>query len=243
LLCKDKELKVKRLKLLGVVLAALWAMGLMATSAFALPDISVTLGSTYPLHLNYLSETIETKLESAAAILEGKGLHILYLIGTLTSLGTFRAIFLNVVNGENKAEKCLSTANEGEVLTEGEFHIVYTSLSPLTLGTLYLPKEITITCPGVSITIKVKGSVIGAIRFPSTNENEQLTGLKNLLTGTGGKQQFRAYENESGGKLLAQLLCNKAGTGFKECNQVVGTGGEEPEATALESKKFVVTKR
>jgi hypothetical protein len=237
--------KVKRLELLGVTLTALCVMGLMATSAFALPDISVTLGSTYPLHLNYSSEAIETvPIESGGgALFEGKGLHVLYLVGTLTSLGTFRAIFLNVGSGENKTEKCLSTANTGEVLEEGEFHVVYTSLSPLTLGVLYLPKEITITCPGAGISFKLKGSVIGAIRFPSANENEQLTGLRSLLTGSGGKQQFRAYENESGGKLLAQLLCNKAGTGFKECNQVIGTGGEEPEATALESKKFVITKR
>ena len=51
-------------KILGVMLAAMWAMSLMATSAFALPDISITLGS-YPLHLNYLSNTVITKLESS----------------------------------------------------------------------------------------------------------------------------------------------------------------------------------
>jgi hypothetical protein len=237
---------VKRLKLFGVMLAAVCAVGLMATSAFAaLPDISITLctgACVYPLHLNYLSETVKSKLESASGTaLEGTGLHVLYLIGELSALGTFRAIFLKVVNGANTAEECLNTANAGEVLTEGSFHIVYTSLSPLTLGTLYLVNALEIKCPGALITIKTKGSVIGAIRTPGSSNTEQLTGLKNLLSGSAGKQQFRAYENESGGKLLAQLLCEKTGiAGFKECNQVVAG---EPEATALEGKMFVVSNR
>ena len=239
--------QLKQLKLLGVMLAAICAMGLMATSAFAeLPDISVTLCApvcTYPLHLNYLSETVRLKLESAVgSLLEGKGLHVLYLIGELSSLGTFREIILNFVNAAEPAEKCLNTGGSvaGEVLTEGSFHIVYTSLSPLTLGTLYLFTELSITCPGAAIVTKIKGSLIGAIRTPGTSSNEQLVGLKNLVSGSKGKQQFRAFENASGGKLLAQLLCNPQNTGFKECNVVVEG---EPEATALEGRMFVLSKR
>jgi hypothetical protein len=240
---------VKRLKLFGVMLTAVCAMGLMATSAFALPDISITLctgACVYPLHLNYLSEEVKTKLESASGTaLEGEGLHVLYLIGELSALGTFRAIFLHVVNGAEKEEKCLNTGNAGEVLTEGSFHIVYTSLAGsgfgLQLGTLYLVNALEIKCKAAAITINVKGSVIGAIRTPGKENNEQLTGLKNLLSGSAGKQQFRAYYNDSSASLLAQLLCEKTGTaGFKECNQVVAG---EPEATALEGKMFVVTSR
>jgi hypothetical protein len=235
---------MKHLKLLGVMLAAMCAMGLMATSAFALPDISVTLGGTYPLHLNYETSGaggVLTKLEgTSGSLLEGKGLKVLYLIGELTALGTFRAIFLEVVNGAATSEKCLNTANAGEVLTEGSFHIVYTSLSPLTLGTLYLVNELEIKCPTAGIGIKVKGSVIGAIKSPGTSNTEQLTGLKNILTGSAGKQQFRNYYNDSGTSVLAQLLCNTSGTGFKECNQVVAG---EPEATALEGKMFVLSSR
>jgi hypothetical protein len=231
---------MKHLKLLGVMLAAMCAMGLMATSAFALPDISVTLGGTYPLHLNFTSETTKSKLQGVSGSeLEGTGLHVLYLIGELTALGTFRAIFLNVVRATT-TEKCLSTANAGEVLTEGSFHIVYTSLSPLRLGVLYLPNELEVTCPTVGIGIKIKGSVIGAINTPGTSSTEQLTGLKSVLNGSAGKQQFRNYYNDSGASVLAQLLCNASGTGFKECNEVVEG---EPEAVALESKMFVLSGR
>jgi hypothetical protein len=235
---------MKRLKLLGMTLAAACVMGLMATSAFALPDISVTLGGAYPLHLNY--ELIgfsgpRGKLEgTSGSLLESTGLKVLYLIGELTALGTFRAIFFELANGANTSEKCLNTANAGEVLTEGSFHIVYTSLSPLTLGTLYLVNELEIKCPTAGIGIKVKGSVIGAIKSPGASNAEQLTGLKNIITGSAGKQQFRNYYNDSGTSVLAQLLCNISGTGFKECNQVVAG---EPEATALEGKMFVLSAR
>jgi hypothetical protein len=141
---------MKRLKLLGVMLVAC-AVGLMATSAFGLPDVSVTLGGAYPLHLNYESSTVKTEIQNAnGGVLKGEGLKVLALIGELTALGTFRAIFSKVGKG---TEKCFNTGVEanGEILPEGEFHIVYTSLSSLQLGVPVLLKELTgsteISCP------------------------------------------------------------------------------------------------
>ncbi len=85
---------MRRFRLLGVMLVVACAMGVMAVSAFALPDISLTLGAAYPLHLNYLSNIANTTLDTAAGTeLQGEGLHVLFLIGELTALGTFRAIF------------------------------------------------------------------------------------------------------------------------------------------------------
>jgi hypothetical protein len=81
--------------------------------------------------------------------------------------------------------------------------------------------------------------VIGATRTPGSSSTEELSGLKNLLSGSDGRQQFRAYYDDSGAALLVRLLCN-TGESFKECNQVVEG---EPEATALESKMFVITRR
>ncbi len=238
---------MKRFKILGVMLAAMWAMGLMATSAFALPDISITLGS-YPLHLNYLSNTVKTTLESTAgSVLSGEGLHVLYLTGELTALGTFRAIFLKVVKG---TEKCFNQGVEaaGEVLTEGSFHIVYTSLAGsaqgLQIGILYLVKEMNgttttppgIKCPTSGIEVKVKGSVIGSINVGSTGEGERI-GQKSVLNGSLGKQNIRAYWNDAGTGLLAKLL-SSAGAGFVESNQIVEG---EPEATALNSAMYKIT--
>ena len=233
---------MKRLKLLGVTLVALCAMGLMAASAFALPDISVTLGGVFPLHLEYNNATNKTKLESASGVtLSGEGLKVTYGMGALAALGTFKAIFSRVVKG---TEKCENTATEGEVATEGEFHIVYTSLSPLTLGTLYLVTELTgateINCTENANKVKVKGDVIGAINLGSSTEATQFTGLKNHLSGTKGKQEFHTFYNDSGTAVTAKLEGNTDGAGYKESNQVVEG---EPEATAEGGKMFVITSR
>ncbi len=160
---------MKRFKIMAVMLAAMWAIGLMAaTSAFALPDISITLGS-YPLHLNYLSNTVKTTIESTSgAVLSGEGWHVLYLTGELTALGTFRAIFLKWEKG---TEKCFNQGEEanGEVLTEGSFHIVYTSLAGSATGLTDRGSVLSqrnerdhhhspgIKCPTSGIEIKVKG--------------------------------------------------------------------------------------
>src|ERR1700684_305513 len=93
----NKKLRVamKRLRLFGVMLMAMCAMAFMTTSAFALPDISITLGGVYPLHLNYESTTVRGGIQNVSGgILQSEGLHELYLIGESTVLGTFRAIFL-----------------------------------------------------------------------------------------------------------------------------------------------------
>jgi hypothetical protein len=235
---------MKRFKILGAMLAAMWAMGLMATSAFALPDISVTLGS-FPLHLNYLNTTVETKLETTGgALIHGTGLHVLYLTGELTALGTFKAIFLLVTKG---AEKCFNQGLEvnGEVLTEGSFHLVYTSLAGqpgfgLQIGVLYLPKALEgatgIKCIGSGIEVKVKGSVIGSINSLPEGEGERI-GQKSVLAGTAGKQNIRAYWNDAGRGLLAQLLSNMGG-GPLESDEVVR---EEMEATALNGAMYKIT--
>jgi len=216
------------------------------TEVKVLPDISITLGS-YPLHLNYLSNTVKTTLETAAGSrLTGTGLHVLYLTGELTSLGTFRAIFLKV---NREGEHCFNQGLEanGEVATEGSFHIVYTSLpgSPqgLQIGILYLVKELNgattpagIKCKPSNVEVKVKGSVIGSINVTSTGEGERI-GQKSVLSGNLGKQSIRAYWNDAGVGLLAQLL-SSVGAGFTESNQIVE---EETEATALNSAMYEIT--
>jgi hypothetical protein len=246
---------MKILNLLGVMLVVVCAVGLMASSAFALPDISLTLcgpncGRSYPLHLNYLSNTVKGGVESlSGGVLRSEGLHALYLIGELTALGTFRAIFLKVEEGA--AAKCFNQGVEenGEVLVEGSFHVVYTSLAGssqgLQLGILYLTTELNeahgniVKCPRSGIDVEVRGSVIGTINQNGGNNNTQLTGIKGVLTDLRGKQSFRAYWNDAGAALLAKLESDDGG-GFLESADIVEG---EPEATALEGKMFVITSR
>jgi hypothetical protein len=234
---------MKRFKILGAMLAAMWAMGLMAASAFALPDITITLGS-YPLHLNYLSNTVATKIETPnGALFTGTGLHVLYLTGELTALGTFRMIFLKWGKG---TESCFNQGEEanGEVLLEGSFHVVYTSLKGSTqglqIGVLYLVKSLegatVIKCKKTGIEIKVRGSMIGSIVTLPEGEGERI-GQKGVLTGTNGKQSIRAYWNDAGTGLLAKFE-SSIGAGFLESNLVIEG---EPEATALNGAMYKIT--
>jgi hypothetical protein len=214
--------------------------------------VDVEVPNAWPLHLNYLSNTVKTELQNTSGgIFHGAGLHVLYLFGELTALGTFRAIFLKVEKG---TELCFNQGVEanGEVSTEGSFHIVYTSLASSTqglqLGVLYLPKELTgtaganqeISCPTSALKIKVRGSLIGTLNLSGTTEATQLTGLKGVLNGVNGKQEFRAFWNDAGTGLLAKLESNISGAGFKESNEIVEGA---PELTALEGKMFVLTSR
>ena len=243
---------MNRIKLLGVIPVVMCAMGLMATSAFALPDVSITLctGScVYPLHTNYESATVKTKLENVnGGVLTGEGLHLLVLLGQLSNEGTFRAIFLKVTKG---TEKCFNQGVEanGEVLTEGPVALVYTSLAGSTqglqLGALFSPKELTgateISCPTNANKTKVKGSMLGTENnAEGAGNTTQLTSGRGRLSGSLGKAAFRAYYNASGVGQLAQLLSNVDGAGFKESNQVVEG---EPLLEALEGKMFVVSGR
>ena len=243
---------MKSIKLLGVMLAAMCATGLLATSAFALPDVSITLctgACVYPLHINYNSETVGTKLENVnGGVISGDGLHILVLLGKLSNEGTFRAIFLKIGKG---TEHCFNQGAEtnGEVLTEGTAAVVYTSLAGSTqglqLGVLHVLKELTgtteIVCSANGNKVKIKGSVISAApNAGGAGNTTQLTGGHGKLTGTLGKQEFRAYYNASGVGQLAQLLSNIDGAGFKESNLVVEG---EPLLEALEGKMYVISSR
>ena len=221
---------------------------IVTEEATSLPDLSITLGGAYPLHLNYESNTILTRLETVTGgVLTGEGLHELSLFGELSALGTFRAIFKKV---GKETEKCFNTGVEanGEVLVEGESHIVYTSLAGsaqgLQLGVLALIKELTgataITCPKNGISLKVKGSVIATTNQKGGSNTTQLIGAGGELNGVNGKQSFRAFYNNAGTALLAKLELNIDGAGFKEADVVVEG---EPGGTALEGKMFVISNR
>lgn len=238
-------------KLLRVTLAVMCTMGVMAASALALPDVSITLCTSscaYPLTLHYSSNTVQTKLEDVAgAVLDGEGLHVLSSVGQLTALGTFRAIYLKVGKG---TEKCFNQGEEanGEVASEGEAHIVYTSLAGsaqgLQLGALLLPKELTgateLSCPTSAVKVKIRGSAIASLDQGGATNTAQLIGAKGVMSGTRGKQEFRAYWNDAGTGLLARLEADFNGTGFKEVDQVIEG---EPEETALAGEMFVISGR
>ncbi len=216
---------MRYLKILGVTLVAMFAFGITATSALAaLPDISIELGGTYPLHLNLENNgTTKTRLNNTAGgKLEGVGLATLLLVTELSSLGTFRATFSGVKQGK---VACNSEGDAKEVaLTKGTFHVVFLTLTSdpekkLTIGIAFLPELVNLTCG--SVKIKVEGCVVGPITDPAT-ELEDVTLSTGTLLGNGkGKQnQSKYYNNE--GKLVGCVLLSNFGTGFVESEENVG---------------------
>src|ERR1700683_1677879 len=93
-----KELNMRCLKLFGVGLVALFTLALTSSSFAQLPDISVALGGTYPLHLEVTALNGRTELQTEGfESLVGTGLLLLLLAAQLTSLGSFELLFTSVL--------------------------------------------------------------------------------------------------------------------------------------------------
>ena len=237
---------MRHFKLLGVAVAALCMMGIAtASSAFALPDVSITLGGAYPLHLEVTLLTIPTKLSNVVnQDIEGVGLLVLYLLTALGHLGSFEALFTKT---KREGKACFS--EEGgvkdpseEILTKGSWHIVYTSLAGsaqgLQLGILHLVAPVTIKCGAEEI--HVQGDILSSVESLAGTEATEYTSLTGILKGNGsGAPNIKFFYNEGGTSVKAKLEAN-FGTGFKEAAEEVEGG---VTVTALEGKMFVVTSR
>jgi hypothetical protein len=228
---------MSRLKMY-VIIAAAGLTGLVApATASALPDTSLTLpGSTFPLHLNFADNNkTHTELQGASgSVILGEGLSLLILISGSTALGTFRTDFLNI---QRESVTCNSVGDaRGVILVEGSSYLVYTSLSPLALGTLYLPKFLEVECG--KLLIEIQGSVLASANGIGT-EGSELTTASGQLAGTKGKANIRTYYNDAGTSLTAKLESN-LGAGFVESNLVVEG---EPVLTALAKNMFRITSR
>jgi hypothetical protein len=235
---------MRHFKLFGVALVALCAFGITtASSAFALPDVSIALGGAYPLHLQVTLLTVKTKLTNVIEEnIKGEGLLLLLLVKELTALGTFEALFTKTKLGTKECQSEVGSTKDplGEILTRGTYHIVYTSLTPLTLGELFLVEPVKIKCG--TTEVNVKGSVLSSINTATNcaTEATECTSLSGVLKGNGvGVANLTTYYNDAGTAEKAKLEAN-FGSGFKGAAEEVE---EEVTVTALESKMFTVTGR
>ncbi len=228
-----------RLKLVGVLLGALCALGVMAASAsaFTLPDISIALGGTYPIHSEGSLPEAKTELGTAGgSVLTGKGVSLLTLTNELSALGPFSSTFLNVVKG---TQKCNSEGDaEGVVLVSGGFHIV---LGPggtkKSLFILFLVATFIVHCAAAEV--EVSGDVLGTYNLAGETETEEYTTVLGELEGTKGKQKITEYFNDGGTIVKAKLL-SEAGAGETESDQNVEG---DLISTTLEGKMYTVTGR
>jgi hypothetical protein len=231
---------MKYLKLLCVALMAMFAYGVMTTSASALelPDVSIALSEAYPLHLEvtYLTtsrlENETTDLESKES--EGASVLLLLLINTLTTLGTFSVLFTKVKALSEGEPKCSSEGDPtGEILGGGTFHIVFRSTSPLSRGILFLEREIKMTCG--ALKIKIKGSALSTLEQPAGTEETTLA--LGSLTGANGVPTNTAYLNDAGETKHAELTSNFGSGNIVSDENVT----KAADLHALEGKMFTIS--
>jgi hypothetical protein len=229
------------LKLFGVGLVALFTLALTASSFAQLPDVSIALGGTYPLHLEVTLLNVRTEFQTTGTTaIKGSGLLLLLLTEQLTSLGSFELLFNSILNPTGAAS-CISengTTKDGSglILTLGTFHIVLVPPHG-SLGLLFLLQPLKVICGG--ITIHLRGSILSLITNATGTEGTEYTGLTVVLKGTAGKPEVTEYINE-GGTIVNAHLETDFGAEFTESAEVV----ESPvTATALEGKMFVIKPR
>jgi hypothetical protein len=227
---------MKYLKLMVAALAALFALGIAtaaSSSALTLPDLSIALGGSYPLHLEVTDLTVKTKVSNPVEALEGEGLLLLLLGERLTSLGTYEELFTKV-----KTAAGVSCASEGdtngEELEKGTFHIV--PIDDDIILILLLPLPLKVNCGSKSI--KIQGSILQAINKLGT-EGTEYSGLTGAaITGNGsGKPTLTTYLTDSETVATAKLETN-FGSGFKDSAEEISG---EVTATALEGKMFTIS--
>jgi hypothetical protein len=171
---------MRQLKLIGLVLVSVYGLSVVTTSSsFALPDVSVALGGSYPLHLEVTLLTIKTKLSNVVKEnIKGEGLLVLSLGTALGHLGTFEADFLHTKKDTNScfSEESAKKDASDEILVRGSWHLVYTSLAGsaqgLQLGGLFLGAPVTIKCGAEEVD--VKGDTLSGIESLLGDGNDRV---------------------------------------------------------------------
>ncbi len=206
-------------------------------SAFTLPDISIALGATYPIHVEgSLPKSLTTLAGASGTVVSGEGVSLLALINGLSALGPFSVTFLKIVKG---ATSCNSEGDAaGVVLVKGEFHIV---LGPggtkKSLYVLFLVSTFVVHCG--ALEIEIRGSTMGTFAPPGESETEEITAGGGKLEGSLGKPKVSEYFND-GGTIVKAKLEAEAGAGFIEASQ---NAEGEVAVTTLEGKMFTLTGR
>jgi hypothetical protein len=226
---------MKHFEILGIAFAALCVLGVRSTSAFAtLPDVSAL---AFPLHLNFADNgKTPTKFETLGGTLalQGEGVLLLMLAKALGSLGSYLMLFLRVTLSGGESCNTAGDAKGEVLLPENEYHVVYPSLSPLTLGVAFLVKEFSFKCGLVEV--KVRGCMLAKITEPSTEAETTLATV--VLLGTGGKNELTEFDNAEGTGKVKCILELNVGAGFAQADVSVG---ETVHLVALESGMFKIS--
>lgn len=127
---------------------------------------------------------------------------------------------------ESAGLKCNTTGDEaGVILILGELHLVYDSLSPLSVAVLLSPGEVVLKCTAL-VTLKMKGNELCHGLEPTVHA---FTHWDHCVQSK-GKSTDEHYWNDAGAEQTASLLLSKNGAAFVECAELAlssATSSEE----------------
>jgi hypothetical protein len=208
---------MRKLRMLGVVLVALFVVGAVAaaTSSAVLP-ISLPLAtSANPVKFTDKSGAGTFRTLGGTVITgtsdESTGEYL------STALGEFDILFLGVTSSGLSCTG-LSDTVTGSILVLGTFHLVYLLwLTAKHVGVAFLLNEVHFTCGGL-VLARVRGCLIGLIlpvNTPVATTGHYTVTLKQS-TATSGDQEYTTYLNEENNGSVKCLLESSTGTGAFE---------------------------
>jgi hypothetical protein len=207
-------LKVGLIQLLLISALGL-ASAVPALAELTLPDVSVLSGDTYPATGEGTVEGAEVvKLETELGEkLTGSRATFKVEFTKLSSLGPATLTLVGIVEPRSKTF-CHSLGEpEGTLKIEGEYHVVDTSLSPLTVTHLFLFPEFLALCNGGKLLVKVRGPVLIKLEKVSSGVDITAYGLVIQCVGK-GKQELKEYFNDAAEKTKGAASAN-FGLGFE----------------------------
>ena len=242
---------MKRVKLLFLAFAAVSALvSVMAASASAaaLPTLLFLTGAGNEgptVLFNTLPSKILSELQAETnKPLKGEGLNLELTFLNLNNMskGEYLVRFLKV-HTATAGEECETTGTGlGNVLIHGAITLVYDSLSPLGVGTLFEVPETSIKCFKAGVlekTVKVRGNTLGLVTPIETyveKGSNTIAGStrcsSTLATASGKPAETRYWEDAAEKEALLEV---EAGSGFQKGCELVG-GNATQTVTLLPTK-------
>jgi hypothetical protein len=185
---------MQRLKVLGLVLMAVFALSVVVSSTASAAGTSFLNNKAEQgeLLIKGLFKTVTKLVKLNGKAVECEEVHYEIHIEPNSALGLFHIHFLKCTGG---GFTCTGLGDEaGQILVLGTFHLVFDSLTTLGGGILFLPEHVHFTCGGL-VLILVLGEVLCLITPINSLTN---THTINCEQGTAGDPKETVYWKDDG---------------------------------------------
>ena len=202
---------MKVMKILGVLVATVGAVNVLASSASAvmvLPNFSVQTGGTFTGGSGVVFGAAETKCTDFSGA---------FTMNADKKSGTFD---IDCLGNKAFGAECHTEGDAKEIeLWKGNWQAVLGTVAGVDKHFMLLEfVEIKVNCAFLSTKIVMKGTVLGEL----TQTGANTFNLKIAATSKTG-QEFKEYENDEGAIVKTQMLSNTNGGAFSETGLNLGT--------------------